>query len=238
MGRYVLAREKRFLQHMVSPWPRRRQHLLEVGCGSGFFLEMFWEAGFDVTGIDRSPAMVTRARDRMGYRVDFHLGMAEELPFDDNEFDFVALITVLEFCDDPARALREAHRVARKGVLVGFLNRFSLYYLSHGRKGKGRKSGLLRSAKWFSWPEMKRLLTENLGCHPMQSRSILPGPTSTWKALPGLNQFNELPLFPWCGSFAAVRVDLFGKPVVTPLLQWKKGRAGEPVDGVWGSFKC
>jgi SAM-dependent methyltransferase len=238
LGRYVLAREKRFLQHMISPWPRRRQHLLEVGCGTGFFLEMFWEAGFDVTGVDRAPTMISRARERMGDRVDFHLGVAEELPFDDNEFDFVSLITVLEFCDDPARALCEAHRVARKGVLVGFLNRYSLYYLSRGRKRKGRETGLLRNATWFSWPEMKRILIETMGTHPMQARSILLGPPSTWRSCPGVNQFNELPLFPWCGAFAAVRVDLYGKPVVTPLLQWKRNRAREPVDGVWGSFKC
>ena len=232
MGRYVLAREERFLQHMLSPWPRRKQHLLEVGCGTGFFLKTFWEAGFDVTGLDRSPAMISQARTRMGYKVDFHLGVAEELPFGDNEFDFVALITVLEFCDDPELALQEAHRVARKGILIGFLNRFSFYYLSHGKKKKGRKPGLLQRANWFSWPEIKRVVEKNIGTQPMQARSILPGPVSTWRGCPGLNQLNQLALPPWIGSFGIVRVDLYGKPSMTPLLQWKKARAGEAVDGV------
>lgn len=233
MGRYVLTREKRFLQHMVSPWPRRKQQLLEVGCGTGFFLKTFWEAGFDVTGLDRSPGMISQARARMGDRVDFHLGVAEELPFNDNEFDFVALITVLEFCNDPGQALREAHRVARKGILVGFLNRCSFYYLSHGRKRKGRKPGLLQTGNWFSWPEMKRLVEKNVGTHPVQARSILPGPSSSWRECPGLNQLNALPLPPWCGSFGVVRVDLYGKPVVTPLLQWKKRQAEETADGAF-----
>lgn len=56
----------------------------------------------------------------MGCRVDLHLGQGDHVPFEDREFDYVSIMTVLEFVDDPGSVLREAVRVARKGVLVTF----------------------------------------------------------------------------------------------------------------------
>ena len=73
-GQFVLQHEKRLFQRLLSPWPRRRQTLLEPGCGTGIFLEFFWEAGFDVSGIDSSSAMLARARKRLGSKAELHLG--------------------------------------------------------------------------------------------------------------------------------------------------------------------
>lgn len=57
-GAFALTQETRLLQKMLSAWPRRGHSLLEVGCGTGRFLEFFWENGFDATGCDRNPAML------------------------------------------------------------------------------------------------------------------------------------------------------------------------------------
>ena len=53
-------------------------------------------------------------------------GRAEDLPFSDNEFDIVTLITSLEFTDDPGPAVAEAIRVCRGRVFIGVMNRYSL----------------------------------------------------------------------------------------------------------------
>jgi SAM-dependent methyltransferase len=50
---------------------------------------------------------------------------AEDLPFEDNEFDISVLINTLEFLDDPVEALMEAGRVTRRKVFVGILNGLS-----------------------------------------------------------------------------------------------------------------
>jgi SAM-dependent methyltransferase len=217
-GRYVLNLEKAFLQKMMAPWPRRKQSLLDIGCGTGIFTAVFWEAGFSVTALDSSSDMLARARARLGARADFHVGVGEHLPFDDNEFDFCTLITVLEFCEQPEKVAAEAVRVARKGVLIVFLNKWSLYYLSHGRPGR---DNTLSHGRWFSWPEVRSLLPPELVRPRIHARSILPGPVSTWKSMPGFSIVNGICLPVWLGSFAAMRVDFGLQAVKTPLVAWK-----------------
>ena len=46
------------------------------------------------------------------------VGSVEQLPLDDASFDLVLCIQVLEHVDDPARAIRELHRVTRPGGRV------------------------------------------------------------------------------------------------------------------------
>ena len=42
----------------------RDGRLLDVGCGPGWALETFRQAGFDAVGVDASPVAVDRARSR------------------------------------------------------------------------------------------------------------------------------------------------------------------------------
>ena len=114
--------------------PASPQRVLEVGCGTGIFLEWFRSQGHMVTGLEPSDACLELARGRLGHKVRLTRGFAENLPYEDNEFDTVALITTLEFVDDPFVALKEAFRVARRNVLLGALNRYSMGGLHYGVK--------------------------------------------------------------------------------------------------------
>jgi ubiquinone/menaquinone biosynthesis C-methylase UbiE len=216
LGRYALARERKLLACLVAPWPRRRQKLLDIGCGTGFFLELFWDAGFDVTGLDASPSMLSKARERLGIRADFHLGQAENLPFEDKEYDYSVLVTLLEFTQSPLQVLREAARVSRKGILIGFLNRHSLYYMTAGREKPGAESTLSRG-KWYTHFQMRRMVNAALGSRHVVTRSVLPGPPSSWREGVVTNRVNNHILPPVLGAFMAMRVDLTGEPAMTPL---------------------
>lgn len=221
-GRVALGCEKALLASLISAWPRRNQRLLEVGCGPGKFLELFWQTGFDVSGIDASPAMLAAARNRLGKAADLQVGHAEHLPCDDKEYDFVALVTTLEFCEDPRAAIAEAVRVARKGVLIGFLNRRSLYYLTHGRCWPRREcDGLLRQARWKTWTEVWDAFLAVAGLKPFRARSVLPGPPWTWKDRVPWKQINAIHYPPGIGAFAAVRFDLVDEKPLTPIMAWK-----------------
>ena len=221
-GQFAFAQEKRLIQYLVSSWPRRRQSILDIGCGTGVFLELFWEAGFDVYGIDASARMLARARGKMGHRADLYLGKAEYLPFDDNEFDFSAIITVLEFCKDPQRVLEEAARVSKKGILLCFLNKNSPYYLSKKFFRSGR-TGITSTARWFTHREIKNMVTEILGPKNTFSLSVLPGPRSMWRDRSLLGRINKVFWPPCMGAFVGMRIEIMEMATIkTPLMAFKK----------------
>ena len=72
-----------------------------------------------MTGLDLSPAYIEHAR-RMNRHpsVDFQVGDACALPFDDASFDHALSMLVLQFIPSPERAIREMRRVTRPGGTV------------------------------------------------------------------------------------------------------------------------
>lgn len=108
------------LPSFIEPLPGER--VLDIGCGEGNHLLFLYTLGLNLTGVDASPYMINRARDRLGHRCTLRKGRAEDLPFEDNAFDLCVMIHTLEFLDDPLPALREAGRVARRAVFVGGMN--------------------------------------------------------------------------------------------------------------------
>ncbi len=231
-GKFALQSELKLLDRCLSSWPRRSQTLLEVGCGPGIFLKYFFEAGFDTTGLDASPAMLEAARRRMGSKADLRLGQADHLPFQDKEFDFVALLTVLEFgssSEDRERILQEARRVARKGLIITYLNKMSLYYLGHGIPVFRKDSSSLRRAKWFTPFGMRFLLHRAVGQYPIFSRCVLHGPCFSWRPSIPWRQFNQFLALPVFGAYCAARVDLVGDTPLTPLyVKSRRNVGGEP----------
>ena len=221
-GQFAFAQEKRLIQHLVSSWPRRRQSLLDIGCGTGAFLELFWESGFDVSGIDASARMLARARQKMGQRADLHLGKAQYLPFEDNEFDFSAMITVLEFCENPQKVIQEAARVTKKGILLCFLNKVSLYYLSR-KMLPAYSTGITAKARWFTHREIKKIVSTTVGPEEIYSLSVLPGSCFMWKDRWLLGYLNKVFWPPCIGSFIGMRIELLeSAPLKTPLMAFTK----------------
>jgi len=122
-GRTIDRSIEQLLFALLDPEPGQR--ILDIGCGTGNHLIFFNKLGLNISGIDASPHMIHKAKDRLGHRCTLKTGMAEDLPFDDNEFDLALLINTLEFLDDPLPALREAGRVTNRKVFVGVLNSLS-----------------------------------------------------------------------------------------------------------------
>jgi SAM-dependent methyltransferase len=106
---FLLAR---FVARLLDQAPAS---ILDVGCGRGDLLRRAADAGIQVSGLDReSETLAALASSGL----DVHAGRAEALPFEARSFDWVTLRHVPHHLEDPARALAEAVRVARTGVLV------------------------------------------------------------------------------------------------------------------------
>ena len=105
--------------------------VLDVACGTGVNFP-YLPPDVDLVGIDLSPAMVARARERvagLGLDAEVRQGDATDLPFEDDGFDTV--ISSLSTCTfpDPIAVLREMDRVcAPDGVIL---------LLEHGRSSVG-----------------------------------------------------------------------------------------------------
>lgn len=143
--------------------------ILDIGCGEGNHLHLFSRLGFDTYGLDASPYMIRRARERLGHRCTLQAGYAEDLPFEDNEFDTALLINTLEFLDRPAEALMEAGRVARRNVFVGVMNSLSWYCLCTKLRSLFRTSLFTDATPYNLW-KLKSYVHSALGDAPVKWR--------------------------------------------------------------------
>jgi ubiquinone/menaquinone biosynthesis C-methylase UbiE len=121
-------------------------------------------------------------------------GDALALPFSSRAFDLVALVTTLEFLPEPVRALSEASRVARKGLILGTLNRQSLL----GRSLKREGGPIWGIARFFTLGKLIEMVQAAVG-----KRARIVWRTTLWPAWPAV-----LPL-PW-GGFIGMAVRLAG----------------------------
>ena len=87
--------------------------LLDVGCGTGFIIDIAADLFDDVRGIDLTPAMLARVQLRSNVQV--YCGDAASLPFGAGDFDVVSAYSFLHHLQDLESVLGEAHRVLRPG---------------------------------------------------------------------------------------------------------------------------
>jgi ubiquinone/menaquinone biosynthesis C-methylase UbiE len=95
------------------------QRVLDVATGPGYVAERAAARGARPVGLDLARGMLELARRRVG-GVEFVLGDAERLPFEDACFDAVVGGCVINHLPRPQRALREAARVLAPGGAMAF----------------------------------------------------------------------------------------------------------------------
>jgi len=99
-----------FLARVCQNFQAQRPRILDVGCGTGANLELLAEFG-ETEGVDISHDALAFCRER-GFGNVRH-GAAERLPHDDNTFDVVTALDVIEHLDDDLASLKEMRRVLR-----------------------------------------------------------------------------------------------------------------------------
>ncbi|MAN60792.1 MAG: SAM-dependent methyltransferase [Parvibaculum sp.] len=118
----------------------RKGALLEVGVGTGITLPTYGPQ-LRITGIDLSPEMLDKARDKVRkhclsnvdgiYEMD-----ASAMEFDDGKFDTVVAMYVMTVVPDPEKVMQELERVCAPGGEVMIVNHFAQ---DHGVRGSVEK---------------------------------------------------------------------------------------------------
>lgn len=95
--------------------------LLDVGCGEGWVTRTWARRRpkATVVGLDREDSRLRRHWNAAPEpNVTFEVGDGARMPYEDDAFDVVSAVEVLEQVDDPDRFLAELTRCARRAVIV------------------------------------------------------------------------------------------------------------------------
>lgn len=141
--------------------------LLDVGCSFGKFIS--WASKLDgvtvVYGIDPSEDAVHRAQAACP-QAQVRVGLAEQLPYQDGQFDVVTSFEVAEHLIQPSIFIKEAYRVLKQNGLLIIqtpnypIKRFYDYLFWFIGKGKRYQDDPTHISP-FTFRKMKHLLDQN-----------------------------------------------------------------------------
>lgn len=143
----------------ILKFVRRKDRVIEIGCGKGRFLKLVRELFPDTkcTGVDISPSMLAEIPADI-QRME---GALECIPCPDNSFDVVFSVEAIEHSANPQVAVSEMIRVGRPGAWIIVIDKQQSHW--------GRK----KCPPWERWPDvsfMKKLLGN--GCANVTAEQI------------------------------------------------------------------
>ncbi|MGH9743761.1 MAG: class I SAM-dependent methyltransferase [Candidatus Acidiferrum sp.] len=98
------------------------ERVLDIATGPGYIAEAFARAAREAIGVDLTDAMLAIARERTKERaisnVSFRAADAQNLPFENGEFDVAVCRLALHHLQEPLLVVREMARVCRVGGTV------------------------------------------------------------------------------------------------------------------------
>ena len=124
---------------------------IEIGVGSGLFAEKL-NIKF---GIDPSEKMLKLAKQR---NVIVKKGIAENLPYADNSFDFAVFITSICFVENTVKTINETYRILKKDgeIIIAIIDKDnSLGQILEKNKNESK---FYKDAKFFSVKEIVELI--------------------------------------------------------------------------------
>jgi ubiquinone/menaquinone biosynthesis C-methylase UbiE len=136
-----------FLDRVAKARPGGRA--LDLGCGTGVVSLALARRGFEVIGVDHSPEMLGRAREKLAaaaVEASLERGDVRALRFGDGEFDCVTIQGLLHHLEELDGCVAEMVRVLRPG---GF------FYISEPTRDETPLRRLLQVA-WTKLPRRRR----------------------------------------------------------------------------------
>ncbi len=133
LGEYVLKAELKGLDLLLP----KSGLGADFGAGTGIFAEHLMTEDRTILCVDPAVKMLSNAQKRGLQTV---LGVAEYPPIKHQSLDFIYLVAVIEFLDDPIRALSSLKDLLKKGspIIVLMINRESPWgeaYIEAGERG-------------------------------------------------------------------------------------------------------
>jgi SAM-dependent methyltransferase len=96
----------------IEPF-RSTNRVLDVGSGEGYFLRLCSERNWQPYGVEKRPELARKCKHIAGVAVSN--ASFENVDFQEDFFDAVTFLNVLDHMKDPLEALIKAHRIIRPG---------------------------------------------------------------------------------------------------------------------------
>ncbi|CAG9622464.1 class I SAM-dependent methyltransferase [Sutcliffiella rhizosphaerae] len=107
------------LEDYIRKSTQPQYKVLDLSCGTGLYLqkqtEYFTSSSIQWFGLDASEEMLAKAKEKVGNFVSFHHGRAENLPFENETFDYIVNNYAFHHYENKEKAIDEISRVLRKG---------------------------------------------------------------------------------------------------------------------------
>jgi SAM-dependent methyltransferase len=152
------------IEHCVTRLdPRPGERVLDLSTGTGWTSRSVARRGATVTGVDIASGLLEAARARAqadGLPIDYHVGDAESLPFEDGAFDAVVSTFGVMFASRQEAAAAELARVCRKGgriALTTWLSDSTLYKMFEVMRRYMPPPPSPAPASPFAWGKTDRL---------------------------------------------------------------------------------
>jgi ubiquinone/menaquinone biosynthesis C-methylase UbiE len=142
---------------------QKGKKLLDIGCGSGALLKLAYKKGFLTYGIDISDIAIKQAKEEVP-NAELVVGSAENLPWHNSYFDYVACICSIEHHLHPDKSIRGIARVLSNNgkAFIMLPNSFFVHdVLRAWLKGEGLSHG--QEVERFSTAKQWRHLLESNG---------------------------------------------------------------------------
>lgn len=122
-GKFLQARRQVFQDNMFD---RERQRILFVGVGTGADLELIDTTKYDITAIDYSDAMLSKARAKFqNSSISFLTMDAQDLIFPENHFDIIVASLILSVVPNENKCMKEIVRVVKPNGKILIFDKFS-----------------------------------------------------------------------------------------------------------------
>ncbi len=107
--------------------------VLDVGAGRGKFIDSLLAVNFSGTikGLEPAECYVAELQTKFTSipRAEIISGVAESMPFQNNQFDFLNVSEVVEHVENPQKTLQEIYRVLKRGgcAYISVPSRFAIF---------------------------------------------------------------------------------------------------------------
>lgn len=131
--------------HLKNVKNKKEINVLDIGTGPGFFSILLAERGYNVSAVDYTEEMLVKAKDNAGIfkdEIDFRRMDAQNLDFDNNQFDLIVTRNLTWVLEDPEKAYKEWFRVLKPGGKL--LNFDANWYCHLSDETKKREFALTR----------------------------------------------------------------------------------------------